>query len=311
MKQCLLLLPLVVLTAALVSCSGRSSIAAAPMPNISGSWEFIASSTTSPGYSTGIEVALQQGQVFVNGAYAETGQISASGSQINFVGFTAGAQPTNPPNIVFGGNCAPATNNMGNGLSGSISGVGGSMNFTFTENGNVFNVTAILDASGQSIDRGTYTELAAQAGQSNGACNPRTGNSTVLDTGTMTGKTISKLSGTYTGPICQPLDTSCTDNTTQDNATATLSQSGTTLTVSVLLTGVDNTSFSLQGPVTGNAFFVQGTFEGQAVAYYGYYELTYDSIDNAYDIQTLYLANASNSSSEPAYAGILTVPQTE
>jgi hypothetical protein len=77
----------------------------------------------------------------------------------------------------------------------------------------------------------------------------------------------------------------------------------------LLLSGVDNTSFTLTGPVTGNAFFVLGTFEGQTLAYYGYYELTYDSLDNAFDIQTLYLVNATNPS-QPAYAGSLTVPQT-
>jgi|HubBroStandDraft_1064217.scaffolds.fasta_scaffold00014_61 hypothetical protein len=305
MKRSFLIFPLVALAVALISCSGRSSIPAAPMPNIAGSWEFIAASTTNPGYSTGIEVALKEGQIFVDGNYAETGQISASGQEISFVGFTAGALPTSPPNIVFGGNCTPATNNPGSDLTGSISGVGGTMNFTYTENGNVFDVTAILDASGSSLDSGTYTELAAPAGQSNGTCND---NATVLDTGTITGKTTSKLSGTYTGQICQPLDPSCI-NGAEDTATATLSQSGTTLTVNLLLTGADNTSFTVTGPVTGNSFLALGTFQGTAVAYYGYYELTYDSIDNAYDIQTLYLANATNSA-QPTYTGTLTVPLT-
>jgi hypothetical protein len=305
MKRSFLLFPLVAGAIALVSCGGRSSIPPEPMPNISGSWEFIAASTTNLGYSTGIEVALQEGQVFTNGAYAETGQISASGQQISFVGFTAGAHATSPPNIVFGGNCAPATDNTGNSLNGSISGVGGSMNFTYSENGNVFNVTAILDASGENIDSGTYTELAAPAGELNGACNPSTGNNTVLDTGTIIGKVVSKLSGTYTGKICEPLDTACAN--AKDTVTATLGQSGTTLTVNLLLSGTDNTSVSLTGPVTGNAFFVQGTFEGQSVAYYGYYEQTFDSADNMYDISTLYLVNATNAA-EPAYAGTLTIP---
>jgi hypothetical protein len=51
---------------------------------------------------------------------------------------------------------------------------------------------------------------------------------------------------------------------------------------------VHYTSFTLTGPVTGNAFFVQGTFEEQAVSYNGYYELTYDSLTNANDIPSLY-----------------------
>jgi hypothetical protein len=293
--------PLVALAIVLVSCSGRSSIPPGPLPNVSGSWEFITASTKNPGYSTNIEVALKEGLVFVDGTYQEDGQISASGQQINFVGFTpVGA-------IAFGGNCAVATVNPGNSLTGSISGVGGSMNFTYTENGNVFNVTAILDASSQSIVSGTYTEQSAPAGQSNGACNGNV-DPTVIDSGSIIGKIVSKLSGMYTGQMCQPLDTSCTN--TPDTATATLSQSGSTLTVSLLLTGGDNSSFTLTGPVTGNAFSVQGTFQGQTVAYYGYYELTYDSLTNTNDIPTLYLVNATNSSAEPTYAGTLKVPPT-
>jgi hypothetical protein len=266
MKRSFLLFPLVALAIALVSCSsgGSSSSSSAPVPNISGSWELIAASSLNPGYSTGIEVALQEGQVFVNGIYQENGQISASGQQISFVGFT----PTG--GIVFGGNCAVATDDSGNSLSGSISGVGGSMNFSYTENGNVFNVSAVLDPSGQTIDSGTYTEQTAPAGQSNGACNGSS-DSTLIDAGSITGATVSKFSGVYAGQICEPLDTACTNS--KDTATATLSQSGTTLTVELTLAGADNTSFTLTGPVTGNSFSVQGPFQGQPVTYYGYYEL--------------------------------------
>jgi hypothetical protein len=301
MKRLLGLFPPVALAIALVSCSGRSSIPPGPLPNVSGSWEFIAASSMNPGYSTNIEVALKEGQVFVNGNYQENGQISASGQQITFVGFTPAGT------IAFGGNCAEATTNPGNSLSGNISGVGGSMNFTYTENGNVFNVTAILDASSQSIDSGTYTEQAAPASQSNGACNGNV-DPTIIDSGSITGKIVSKLSGTYTGQICQPLDTLCSN--TPDTAIATLGPSGSTLGVNLLLTGADNASFTLTGPVTANAFSVQGTFQGQTVAYLGYYELTYDSLTNVDDIPTLYLVNATNSSTEPTYAGTLTVPRT-
>jgi hypothetical protein len=269
------------------------------MPDIAGSWEFILASTAQPGYSTGMEVALQEGTTLDTsgaGSYAYTGQISASGTQISFVGFAPGATQTSPPNLVFGGNCPPATDNTGNSLIGSISGVGGSMNFTFTENGNVFNVNAILDASGESIDSGTYTA------QSGNVC---------TDSGTIvSGKTVSKLSGTYTGQLCQPLDSSCQSGA-DDNATVTLSQSGTTLAVSMVLTGADNTSFTLTGPVTGNAFSVQGTFQGSAVSYDGYYELTYDSLDSAYDIQSVYLQNVACTAANPQTCGsLLTVPQT-
>lgn len=301
MKRCILLFPLVALSIALVSCSSKSSLPAQPFPAISGAWEFIAASTTNPGYSTGIEVALKEGQIFVDGNYAEDGQISATSQQINFVGFT----PTG--GIVFGGSCTAATANQGNSLTGSISGVGGTMNFSYTENGNVFNVSAVLDASGQSIDSGTYTEQAAPADQSNGACNGA-GN-TVIDTGTITGKIVSKITGTYIGQLCQPLDAACANP--RDAATATLSQNGTTLTINLLLTGADNTSLTLTGPVAGNAFFVQGTFQGQAVLYDGYYELTYDSHTNAYDIPSVYVVNASCNASNPQTCGnLLSTPQT-
>lgn len=301
MKRCFLLFPLVALAVALVSCSSKSSMPAQPFPAVSGSWEFIAASTTNPGYSTGIEVALKEGQVFVNGNYAEDGQISATSQQISFVGFT----PTG--GIAFGGNCSAASINPGNGLSGSISGVGGTMNFAYTENGNVFDVTAILDASGQLIDSGTYTEQAAPAGQPNGGCNGTS--NTVIDAGTITGKIVSKISGMYLGQLCQPLDTSCTNP--QDSATATISQSGTNLTVNLLLTGADNTSLTLTGPITGNAFSVQGTFQGQAVLYDGYYELTYDSHTNAYDIPSVYVVNTSCNASNPQVCGnLLTIPPT-
>lgn len=259
--------PLIAIAIALLSCSGKSSIQSAPMPNVSGSWEFIAASTQNPGYSTGIEVALKEGQVLSGGIYVEDGQISAAGSQINFVGFTPSG------NIAFGGNCAPAADNTGNSLSGSISGYAGSMNFTFTENGNVFNVSALLDASGQLIDGGTYSA------QSGSGCN---------DSGNITGQIAPKLSGTYAGPICQPLDQSCQ---TQTAAQALLGQSGSNLTVNVTLTST-NTLFTLTGPVTGNAFTAQGTFQGQTVSYNGYYEVINE-------VPSVYLVNLACNSSNP------------
>jgi hypothetical protein len=293
MKRIVISVLMLALAAALISCSSRSKLAPPPMPDVAGPWEIILASSAQPGYSTGLEVALQEGTMLDTsgpGSYVYTGQISAASAQLNFIGLTLGAQPTSPPQIIFGGNCAPAPVDTGNSLTGSISGLGGSMNFTFTENGNVFNVNAILDASGTSIDSGTYTS------QSGNVC---------VDSGTITsGKIVSKLSGIYTGTLCEPLDSACVAGA-DDNATVTLSQSGTTLTVSMVLTGVDNTSFTLTGPVTGNEFSVTGTFAGSTVAYEGYYELTYDSSDNLYDTQTLYLVNAADPSQQ---AGLLTIP---
>lgn len=265
------------------------------MPNVSGAWEFLLAPSVDPQAQTGLEVALQEGQVLDTsanggaGAYIYTGQISASGAQVSFVTLTPGSTLTSPPNVAFGPNCPPATVNNGDSLSGSISGLGGSMNFTFTENGNVFTVNAVLDATGQSIDSGTYTA------QSGSGCN---------DSGTIvSGKLVSKLSGTYTGKLCQPLDSSCAG--TPDSASVTLSQSKTTLTASMVLSGTDNASITLTGAVAGNTFSVSGTFQGTTVTYYGYYELTYDKTSNAYDTQTIYLANAADPSVK---AGLLTVP---
>ena len=286
MMRVFLIFSLAALGIVLISCSGRSSIPSAQMPNISGSWEFIASSSTNPGYSTGIEVALNEGQALVDGAYVANGQISASGSQINLVGFT----PTG--GIIFGGNCTPATNNTGNSLTGSISGFAGTMNFTYTENGNIFNVTATLDASGQSIDSGTYTT------QTGSGCS---------DSGTIAGKIVPKLSGSYTGELTLPGGTS-------GNVTATVNESSSSvLTANLIVTGSDNTAFSLSGPVTGNYFSATGTFsvggQIQSATYDGYYELTYDSLTSVNDIPTLYIVNATNST-EPTYAGTLMVPQS-
>ncbi len=274
MKKILFPAFLLVAAVTIISCSNpnlASSPSSATIPNVSGSWEFILNSTTQPGYSTGLEAALQEGQTLnsSSGIYTYNGQISASGAQLNFVGFT----PSNQ--IVFGGNCTPAADNTGNTLTGSISGTGGSMNFSFTESGNEFSVTATLDPSGTFIDSGTYT---AQSG------------STCTDSGTISsGMIVPKLSGMYSGSLLV--------NENTDNATATLSESSSNLTMDLVLTGADNTTLSLTGPVTGNEFQVQGTYQGIALTYYGYFEAT---------TQTLYLSTTANPSQK---AGLLTVQQ--
>ncbi|MFZ1010222.1 MAG: hypothetical protein WAN65_25520 [Candidatus Sulfotelmatobacter sp.] len=295
------------------SCSSSSKIPDAPMPNVAGPWEFIASSTTSPGFSTGIEAALQEAQVFSTqtGTFVSTGQISAGGAQVNFVALN-GLKNGVPSTIGFAGNCTAATIDpttgvtSGNSLTGSISGLAGSMNFTYVEGGNVFMVTGDLSADGKSM-MGTYTEQAAETGNTNGTCN---GDGTILDQGNITGTVVSKLSGTYTGKICEPLDSSCAAGA-KDSATATLSENSSgTLTVSVVLTGADNASITLQGPVTGNFISVQGTFNGQTVVYEGYTE---NIPSGNFIVPTLYLANLDINSSTPAatYAGTLIVPQTQ
>jgi len=248
---------------------------------------------------------MQEGQVFDTkaGGYDATGQISASGTQLSFVGLNY-LNGSSIESIVFGGNCTTATSDADDVLAGTISGFAGSVNFTYTEYGNTFNVTAILSADGKSII-GTYAEQVAQTGQ-NGSCN---GAGTILDQGSVTGTLVSKLSGTYVGKFCEPLDVTCL-NGPLDTATATLSENGSTLTANIVLTGVDNTVVTLTGPVAGNFLSIQGTFGGQSVAYDGYFQNAFDSTDGLYDIPTLYLDNVNLTATPPTqvYAGTLVVP---
>jgi len=313
MRRMVVFALLLALAATLTGCSISKTPAVAPMPNIAGPWEFIASSTSSPGYSTGIETALQEATVFSTqtGTFVSTGQISAGGAQVNFLALN-GLKNGVPATIRFSGNCTAATIDpttgvpTGNSLTGSISGLAGSMNFTYVESGNVFMVTGDLSADGKSMT-GTYTEQAAQTGNTNGTCN---GDGTILDQGNITGTLVSKLSGTYTGKICEPLDSSCVAGA-KDTATATLSENSSgNLSVSVVLTGADNASITLQGPVTGNFVSVQGTFNGQTVVYDGYEE---NIPSGNFIVPTLYLANVDINGPTPTatYAGTLIVPQTQ
>jgi hypothetical protein len=270
---------------ALVSCGSSSSkFAPQPMPNIGGAWELIAAPAVNNGTSTGIEVALKEGTVFESGSYQFNGQLSASGTQIAFVGL-------NQSGIAFAGNCPVAgTDASGNNLVGSISGVGGSFTFTYNENGNDFTVTGTLSGDGKSMT-GTYTSQTA---------------SECPESGVINGLFVSKLSGTYLGKLCEPLDSLCAAGS-KDAATVTLSQSGTTVTVSMVLTGADNTTFTLTGPVAGNYFSAQGTFNGQTIVYDGYYQATVSN--SGVTTQTINLANATGNPSQPADAGTLTIPQ--
>lgn len=283
--------PIVVLIAALVmllSCSNGKVIGPPAIANISGSWEFLVTLNTNNASLTGIEVALKEGQVLIDGVVQPNGQLSASGTnQIAFITL----DPSTLDITAFSGNCPPNGSSPVNDLIGSVSSFGGPLSFSYHEAGNLFNVNATLSGDGQSMT-GTIT---AQAGSN-------------CSGGTITGTVVPKLSGTYTGQLCQPLDNSCLG--TNDSATATLSQSGTTLTLSLLLTGADNTSFTMTGPVNGRAFSAQGTFLGQSVSYYGYYELTFDSLTQAYDIPSVYLVNTACNPSTQTCGNVLTVPQT-
>ena len=277
-------LALVMVSGALASCSGnRSSIPAQLTPNIAGAWEFVAVSNS--GSITGIEVALTEGKVVLNGVTEPDGQITANSNQVSYVSLISPSADI--WNITdFGGPCQPTT--TASDLSGSITAIDAAIQFTFTENGNKFKVSATLSGDGKSILNGTY---AAQAGNT---CTADTG-------GTITGVAVSKITGTYVGRMCALNDTSssCQPADTA-NASAT-EDSNSSLTLNLTLTGADHTSLTLTGPVTGNAFQLQGIVQGQVVNYYGYSEV----VNN---VRSLYLVNATNPAA-PNYVGTLSIPQ--
>ena len=272
----------------LASCGGsKSSMPGQPIPNIAGAWEFIAVSNNSS--VTGIEVALVEGQVLVNGVEQPDGQLTASNTQIMFVSLTDVSQISATG---FGGNCQPVTSTSSLG-PGSVTALDAPIKFTFTENGNVFNVTGTISGDGK-IVTGTYA--------------PQGGNACSDSGGTITGTPVSKLSGIYAGQMC-PLGGSCqTAQDFTDSVTATVSESSSSvLTLTLTLTGTDNTTFTLTGPVNGNAFSVQGTFQGQTLTYYGYSEQVYDSTLQI-NVPSIYLVNATNPAQQ-TYVGTIAVPQ--
>jgi hypothetical protein len=270
-----------------VSCAGNSkSITPSSTPNIAGPWEFVAISQTSAGIGvvTGIEVALSEGQVLENGLNLPDGNITANSNQISFVSLAP-----NSLNITdFGGPCQSTPGDSS--LTGTVTSTDATVQFTFTENGNVFKVTATLSGDGKSLN-GTYVP-----DTSSGTINTCTADSG----GSITGNMVGKITGNFSGQICAlgESSSSCEPN---DTATATASEnSSNILTLNLTLTGVDNTALTLTGPVTGNSFTLQGTVKGQIVTYYGYYE----TVNN---VLSIYLADATNPAS-PNYVGTLTIP---
>jgi hypothetical protein len=161
------------------------------------------------------------------------------------------------------------------------------MQFTFTENGNVFTVSGALGGDGKSLLNGTYT---AQAGN---ACTADSG-------GTITGNMVPRITGTFLGKMCALGDTASPCQPV-DSATAVATEnSSNNLTLNLTLTGTDNTSVTLSGPVTGNAFNLYGTVQGQMVTYQGYAEVINS-------VPSIYLVNATNAAA-PNYVGTLAVP---
>ncbi|HLW84587.1 MAG TPA: hypothetical protein VKR60_05180 [Candidatus Sulfotelmatobacter sp.] len=272
------------LAVAMMSCSnGKPPTGVPATPGIAGTWEFLAVSSNGGG-TTGIEVALQEGSVLINGMPEPSGIVSAAGiSQIAFVCINSNTGDV----ISFGGNC-PGQSGVcsmvgGNTLNGTARAIGGPFTFTYTENGNAFTVSGMLDSQTQGLVlvNGTYNT------QTSGTC---------TDSGSVTGVVVPKLTGTYTGQMTLP-------DGTADSVTATLSQSSGNLTVGIVGTGSEPTSFSLTGPVTGHAFALQGQFNVggtvQPITYNGYYQLTKG-------IPSIYFVNSTDTAN-PAYAGTLTL----
>ena len=280
MKRVFPAIVLLVLSVALVACSGsKSPTGVAATPNVAGTWEFLAVSDNGGG-TTGIEVALQEGTVLVNGMNQPSGNVSAAGiNQISFVCINSSTGDLTS----FGGNCigesGVCTTVGANNLSGTAMSVGGPFTFTYSENGNQFAVTGTLGSDSQSFVNGTYTE------QTGSGC---------TDTGSVTGLLVPKLTGVYTGTMTLP------DSTTP-TVTATFTESSGNLSVGIVAGA--NVNFSMTGPVTGNAFTVQGQFNGQSVTYNGYREVTHN-------LPSIYFVNATNIA-DPAYAGTLTLQQQQ
>jgi len=169
---------------------------------------------------------------------------------------------------------------------------------SYTENGNIFNVKGTLSSDHKTIS-GTYS---SQAG------------SGCIDSGTFTGTAVTKLAGMYVGQMCSPVNSSCQyPLQATDDASASLSQSGSSLKVNFTVTGTDNAGFSLSGPVIGNSFLVTGTFQGQSITYNGYFELTYDCLTQQVDLPSLYLVSNSTISMVNPFGqvALLTAPQTQ
>jgi len=222
----------------LTGCSGSSlspTTTPTPFTQIAGAWEITAASGQQPGYSTLIESNLQQT------SSTSTSTITASGAdQIVLIGqHPAGG-------FYFGGLCPGAT---ADDLSGTLSTLN-SLSLTLTEGASVYTLTGMVNTSGKSMS-GTYAF-------SSGSC---------PDSGTFTGVQVSALAGTYTGTL--------NFNGNHDVAAATLTEGvPSSFDVELSLTGADNTTATLTGFVVGNVFSVQGTLDGQAVSYYGYYDFS-------------------------------------
>jgi hypothetical protein len=225
------------------SGSTTTTTTTTPVISISGPWAITAQSQEQLGNSTLIESNIQQA--------TETG--ATDSETINATGVDQlvlfGQHPSG--GLFFGGLCPGAT---AEGLTGTLSSTG-ALALTLTEGAATYTLTGTVNSSGNSLS-GTYLFV-------NGIC---------PDSGTFTGVQVSALAGSYAGDLIFT-------NGNHDHATATLTEGvPSSFTVALTLTGDDNTTVTLTGFVVGNAFSVQGTLNGQAVSYYGYYALSQKAV---------------------------------
>lgn len=236
----------------LAGCGGSSGTSPittpTPITQMAGPWEIKATSEQQTGFSTSIEANLQQTDATTSGSSAT---ISATGAdQLVLIGH----HPSG--GLFFGGLCPGAT---AENLTGTLS-TANALTLTLTEGAAIYTVAATVDSDGKSLT-GTYAF-------SSGSC---------ADSGTLTGVQVAALAGTYTGTLHFP-------NGHQDLASATLTEGvPSSFTVDLTLTGADNATVALTGLVVGNVFSVQGTLDGAAVSYYGYY---------AFNQKAIYLVDA-------------------
>jgi hypothetical protein len=145
---------------------------------------------------------------------------------------------------VLGGNCS---GNKNYAIAGTTTAT--SVSFTFNEGGNVFTITGTLGKDGTTMT-GIYQS-------SGGSC---------TDRGAFSGTLIPSMDGTYSGQLEFPDDRT-------DNVSATLTESsGNSLTINATVSGMDTGTTLLTGTVIGDGFAASGTFQGQPISYYSYYD---------------------------------------
>lgn len=228
MKRVVLFVSLVALLAVLVGCNALqkaiNQLSGNSLPDLSGSWEIVATSTSNPGVVSYVEFnGAQQGNGNINAAAQE---FILSNGAASALGNCLGVVPGNPQGNIT---ATVATDN-----------IQGTFTETSPSQGSAsFSINAPL--SGNTSFSGNY----APVGDVPAACS---------DMGTYVATMTSPLNGTYSGTLTYPDGTQEMMNltATQDSAynlTVTGNASG----------GSKDGAISLSGTVTGNLAQLSGT----------------------------------------------------